>query len=109
VSALTLREAALIVLDEAVRDGTWERTPLGREIQRYLRHMATEWTHSSVLDYRATLARLAVDHPDLGLKDFEGGRGAELLEDFLHRRYRDRNPQCGRSCAPSSVGRGIST
>jgi integrase len=55
--------------------------------------MATEWSHSSVLDYRATLARLAVDHPDLGLKDFEGGRGTELLEDFLHRRYRDRSPQ----------------
>jgi integrase len=59
---LTLRAAALRVLDEAVADGTWERTPLGREVGRFLRQMATEWSESSVTDYRATLARLAVDH-----------------------------------------------
>jgi integrase/recombinase XerC len=92
VSALTLRQAALRVLDEGVRDGTWEKTPLGRQVALFLRQMETEWSVSSVADYRATLARLAVDHAHLELRDFEGGRGAELLEDFLHRRYRERSP-----------------
>jgi integrase len=90
--ALTLRQAALRVLDEAMADGTWQTTPLGREVQRYLRHRAAEFAESSIVDYRATLARLAVDHAHLELRDFEGGRGAELLEDFLHRRYRERAP-----------------
>ena len=54
--------------------------------------METEWSVSSVADYRATLARLAVDHAHLELRDFEGGHGVELLEDFLHRRYRERSP-----------------
>jgi integrase len=85
---LTLRQEALRLLDEPVADGTWERTPIGREVARYLRHK--ELADSSIADYRATLARLAADHDDLELADFEGGRGAELLEDFLHRRYRDR-------------------
>jgi integrase len=90
--ALTLRTAALRVLDEAVADGTWQQTPLGRDVQRFLRHMATEFSPASLADYRSTLARLAVDHAHLELVDFDGGRGVELLEDFLHRRYRDRSP-----------------
>jgi integrase/recombinase XerC len=80
------------VLDEAVADGSWKETPLGRDVERFLRHKATEWSPASIVDYRATLARLAVDHAHLELADFEGGRGAELLEDFLHRRYRQRSP-----------------
>jgi hypothetical protein len=84
---LTLRAAALRVIEETVADGTWEQTPLGREVVRFLRHAATEWKESSIADYRSTLARLAAEHPDLTLSDFNGGRGAELLEDFLHRRY----------------------
>jgi hypothetical protein len=112
LTALTLRDAARM-LDQAVVDGTWRDFPLGRDVDKFLRHMATEFSAASIADYRSTLARLAVEHAHLELRDFDGGRGAELLEDFLHRRYRDRSPMTRKKvrahCAPFSGGRGTST
>lgn len=86
--ALTLRDAALM-LDQAVRDRSYEEEPLGREVRRFLRYMsaAKDSSPRSVDDYEATLARFATEHAHLALTDFEGALGAERILEFVARRW----------------------
>jgi hypothetical protein len=49
------------------------RHPLGLEVGHYLRHLKNEFgaTESTLRDYEAILAKLALDHADLELVAFE--------------------------------------
>jgi hypothetical protein len=54
-----------------------------------------EWgaTADTLRDYEAILAKLALDHADLELRDFEPPVGTERLRDFIDNRWGDRTPR----------------
>jgi len=69
---LTLAEAARM-MRQALRDRSYRATPLGLEVARHYRWKKNEWgaTAETLRDYEAILAKLALDHADLELSDFE--------------------------------------
>jgi integrase len=92
--ALTLAEAARMIR-EAVKDRSYRATPLGLEVARYYRWKHLEWgaTDTTLRDYEAILARLALDHADLELSDFEPPVGTERLREFWDRHWGDLTPR----------------
>jgi integrase/recombinase XerD len=93
-AALTLAAAARIIRD-ATRDRSYRATPLGLEVAKYYRWKRNEWgaTASTLRDYEAPLARLALDHADLELPDFEPPLGTERLREFWDLHWSDRSPR----------------
>jgi integrase len=79
-----LREA-----DRQVKDKSYQRSPIGQEVKRYLR--AFRWAGnelSSADSYESVLARFAVDHDDFGsLEEFASPLGAEYALAFLDRHW----------------------
>src|SRR5829696_2730794 len=69
---LTLGEAARI-MREAVKDKSYRATPVGLEVAHFIRWFRNEYgaTSETLRDYEAILAKLAIDHADLELADFE--------------------------------------
>jgi integrase len=65
MDALTLAEAARIVR-EAVKDRSYESTPLGTMVSRYIRWFRNEWgaTSTTIRDYEAILARMSLTLAD---------------------------------------------
>jgi len=92
--ALTLGVAARI-MREATRDRSYRATPLGAVVGRYYRWKKNEWgaADSTMVDYEAPLARLAVEHADLTVKDFEPPIGTDRLREFIERGWGDRTPR----------------
>ena len=84
----TLREAEQEA-NRRVKDKSYRRTPIGREVGRFLR--ALRWADGSPLtedSYETTLARLAVEHDDFAsMAAFCTPVGTELLRDFLDRNW----------------------
>lgn len=80
MSELTLAGAARM-MREALRDRSYRATPLGLVVAHYYRWKKNEWgaTASTLLDYEAILAKLALDHADLELSDFAPPVGTERL------------------------------
>lgn len=72
-------------IEMALRDGEWQRSPVGRDVGRYLR--ALRWSSSSAnthLAYEHVLALLALRHADWpSLADFCAPGGTEYLREFL--------------------------
>jgi len=89
--ALTLSEAARMMRD-ALRDRSYRATPLGLEVARYYRWKKNEWgaRAETLRDHEAILAKLALDHADLELADFEPPVGTERLREFIDNRWGDR-------------------
>lgn len=89
----TLREAEWEA-GQRVKDKTYRRSPVGREVGRFLR--ALRWANGSHLtedSYETTLSRLAVEHDDFdGMEAFCTPVGTELLRDFLDRHWGDAAP-----------------
>jgi site-specific recombinase XerC len=83
---MTLAEAATI-LREAMRDKSYQRTPLGEEAARYLRIKRKRLTADSHRDYEGSLDKLARFFPDLGVRDFEPPAGTRRLEEFLDHQW----------------------
>lgn len=81
-NALTLAEAARI-MREAVRDKSYQLTPIGEEAAAYLRAKRKRLTDSSYRDYESGLDKVARYFPDLRIEDFEPPAGTERLEEFL--------------------------
>jgi hypothetical protein len=81
-STPSLAEAAR-VMREAVRDKSYQVTPLGEEIANYLHVKRKRLTAASFQDYESVLDKLARYFPDLRLEDFEPPSGTEHLEAFL--------------------------
>lgn len=93
-ATLTLGEAARM-MREALRDRSYRSTPLGLEVARYYRWKKNEWgaTASTLVDYEAILAKLALDHADLELADLAPPVGTERLREFIEARWGERTPR----------------
>jgi integrase len=83
------------MIREAVKDRSYRATPVGLEVARYYRWKRNEWgaTASTLRDYEAILARLAIDHADLTLADFEPPVGTERIREFWDRHWAERTPR----------------
>lgn len=83
---MTLADASRI-MREATRDRSYRATPLGAVVGRYCRWKKNEWgaTDATMVDYEAPLARLAIEHADLTVKDFEPPLGTERIREFNDR------------------------
>lgn len=93
-SALTLADAARM-MRQALRDRSYRATPLGLVVGHYYRWKKNEWgaTESTLIDYEAILAKLALDHADLELDDFAPPIGTERLCEFIDNRWSERTPR----------------
>src|SRR4051794_3569663 len=85
---LTLGEAARIIR-EAVKDKSYRATPVGLEVAHFIRWFRNEYgaTSETLRDYEAILAKLAIDHADLELADFEPPIGTTRLREFIDARW----------------------
>ncbi len=88
---MTLAEAARVMRD-AVRDKSYQLTPLGEDVAAYLRAKRKRLTATSLHSYEGTLDKLARDFPDLRVEDFEPPAGTQRLEEFLEARWGDSAP-----------------
>jgi integrase len=90
--ALTLAEATRIVR-EAMRDKSYQLTPIGAEVAAYMRHKRKRLTAASERSYESFLHKLACDFADFDkLHQFEPPDGTRLIEEFLDRRWGDLSP-----------------
>lgn len=84
----------------AVRDKTYQHTPIGREIAKYLAAKRWEGTgdgHNTGESYETVLAKLAIDHADYhGLHEFATPVGPEYLREFLDRHWGHASPNTRR-------------
>ena len=71
------------MLRDAVKDKSYQLTPIGAHAGSYLRAKRKRLTDSSYRDYEAGLDKLARYFPDLDIEDFEPPVGGERLEAFL--------------------------
>jgi site-specific recombinase XerC len=78
----TLAEAARLIR-EAVRDKSYQLTPIGADAAGYLRAKRKRLTDSSYRDYECCLDKLARHFLDLQIEDFEPPTGTERIEEFL--------------------------
>jgi integrase len=85
---LTLAEAAAMIR-EAVKDKSYRATPLGLEVAHFMRWFRNEYgaTAETLRDYESILAKLAIDHADLELADFEPPIGTTRLREFIDGRW----------------------
>jgi hypothetical protein len=97
MSALKLAEAARM-MRQALRDRSYRASPLGLEVARHYRWKKNEWgaTADTLRDYEAILAKLALDHADLELSDFEPPVGTERLREFIDNRWGERSARTAR-------------
>lgn len=91
---LTLADAARMMRD-ALKDRSYQERPLGLVVARYIRWKRNEWgaTAETIRDYEATLAKLALDHADLELADFQPPVGTERVREFWDARWSDASPR----------------
>lgn len=91
---LTIADAARMLRDELKDRSYVTTTPLGGEVDRFLRYFATEYgaMPTSVTGYEYTLARLALYYADLTLADLEPPDGIDLIRQFWHHYWGDAEP-----------------
>lgn len=93
-SQLTLAGAAQM-MREAVKDKSYRSTPLGLEVAHFMRWFRNEYgaTTETLRDYESILAKLAIEHADLELADFEPPIGTTRLREFIDRRWGEATPR----------------
>jgi len=91
-STLTLGEAARM-MREAIKDKSYQETPLGQEVAAYLRQKRKRLTESSYRNYEGILHKLCIDHADLELHAFAPPAGSDIVELFLDNRYGGGSPR----------------
>jgi site-specific recombinase XerC len=91
IPGLTLAQATRIVR-EAMRDKSYQLTPIGAEVAAYLRVKRKSITAISYRGYESSLDKLARHFADLELQDFEPPVGTERLEEYLDHRWGDAAP-----------------
>jgi integrase len=91
---LTLAEAARM-MREAVKDKSYRSTLLGLEVAHFMRWFRNEYgaTAETLRDYESILSKLAIDHADLELADFEPPIGTTRLREFIDRRWGESAPR----------------
>ena len=89
-ASLTDLAAAARLVRDALADDSWKGTPLGAKVTAYLSWKQDDGASpATIRDYRFTLARLALEHADLGIESFEGQAGRKLVTDFWRRAWHD--------------------
>jgi site-specific recombinase XerC len=90
----TLAEARAL-LDNPVRDKTYQQTPLGGEVARYMvwKEVEKGAAPDTLRDYEPPLAWLALDNPSLGILDFTPPAGIELLRVCMARHWAKASPR----------------
>jgi hypothetical protein len=88
----TLAEAARLIR-EAVRDKSYQLTPIGADAAGYLRAKRKRLTDSSYRDYESCLDKLARHFLDLQIEDFEPPAGTERIEEVLDALWGDGAPR----------------
>jgi len=96
-TASHVRATAVVVVRQ---DTSYLETPIGRAAAAYLAIKRKRLSEASERGYEQCLADLALHYPELAVADFEPPRGAELLEQFLAKRW-------GRS-APRTYNKNLS-
>lgn len=91
VSALQL-EAAAATMREAMRNKSYQLTPLGMEAAEFLRIKRKRLAQNSLDAYESTLNAFCLHHPTRELEDFEPPQGTYLLENFLDYGWGDKAP-----------------
>jgi len=91
---LTLEQAAQM-MRAAVKDKSYRATPVGLEVAQFIRWFRNEYgaTTETLRDYEAILAKLAIDHADLELRDFEPPIGTTRLREFIDARWGEAAPR----------------
>jgi integrase/recombinase XerD len=86
---------AALVRREAMKDKTYQATPLGLEVRRYCLWKKNEWgaTESTMRDYELILAKLALDFADLELDAFAPPVGTDRLREFIDDRWGNLTPR----------------
>jgi len=94
VDLLTAADAARIMREaHRVRDKSYRRFPVGAEVGRYLRALGwADGAKNTIDTYEIVLRKLAIDHMDLELRDFEPPIGTERVAEFLHRHWAEASP-----------------
>jgi integrase/recombinase XerC len=80
---------------EVVRDKSYRESRLGLEVGHFMRWQKFEFgaTESTLRDYEAILAKLAIYYADKELSDFEPPEGTAMLREFLAHFWADRQPR----------------
>lgn len=83
------------MMREAVKDKAYRSTLLGLEVAHFMRWFRNEYgaTAETLRDYESILSKLAIDHADLELADFEPPIGTTRLREFIDRRWGDSAPR----------------
>jgi site-specific recombinase XerD len=81
------------VIEDLVRDKSYQAFPMGQEAAAYLRAKRKRLTPSSYRDYESCLDKLARHFCHLHLEDFEPPIGTQRLEEFLDRQWGDCEPR----------------
>jgi hypothetical protein len=90
------RPAARIMREaERMKDKSSRATPIGLEVAHFMRWFRNEYgaTPETLRDYEAILAKLALDHADLELADFEPPGGTSCLREFIDEHWGDAAPR----------------
>jgi integrase/recombinase XerC len=85
---LTLADAARIVR-EAMADGRWNETTLGKYVADYLDSLEyAEASRNTLAAYEHVLGLFAIEHADLTLAELEPPQGGVVVRAFLDRHWR---------------------
>jgi hypothetical protein len=71
------------LIRDAMKDKSYQLTPIGIQAAEYLRVKRKRLTGDSYRDYESGLDKLARYFPDLRVQDFEPPTGTQRLEEFL--------------------------
>jgi site-specific recombinase XerC len=81
------------MLREKVKDKSYRAYPMGQRAGEYLRWKRGRLTPASYRDYESCLDKLAREHPDLEIEEFEPPVGVTRVEEFLDRMWGDAAPR----------------
>lgn len=81
------------LIRDAMRDKTYQLTPIGAEAAEYLRVKRKRLTPSSFITYEGSLDKLARFFPDLQVSDFEPPTGTQRLEEYLDQMWGSAAPR----------------
>jgi integrase len=80
---LTL-EAAAEIMEQAMKDRSYQATKLGEEVARYLAWMqSAEYADRTYYEYESVLYRFVLDNAHRSLTDYVPPEGVELVEDWV--------------------------
>lgn len=77
---------------EAMRDKSYQLTPLGAEVAAFMRAKGKRLAEASAVTYESSLDKFARYYADLELKDFEPPHGIRRVEEYLDHHWGNSAP-----------------